>query len=101
VDVRQVEALAAFVRARIDEQVERCTRALRDSALPMDVHMAMSVALAGAENERLLVSRWRAAELSAPADPAAHRAAAPLELAVTMIARLYRHHADYDPRWAG
>lgn len=100
-DARHVEALVAFVRDRIDDQAERCTRALQQPDLPIDVHVAMSVALAAAESERLLVSRWRAAELSGSVDPCANRIAAALELAVTKLARVYRHHPAYDVSWGG
>ena len=100
-DARHVEALVAFIRERIDDQAERCMRALEQRDLPMEVHVAMSVALAAAENERLLVSRWRAAELSTSVDPCSNRVAAVLELAVTKLARVYRHHPAYDVSWGG
>lgn len=97
----QVDDLASFVVARINEQSERCHQALADPAVSLPAKMALTIALASCEAERVVVARWKSAEAAASnGDREAGRVAAALHLIVMMIARSYRFHADYDAAWA-
>jgi hypothetical protein len=95
VNSNRSDRLASFVAARIDEQEHRCMTAL-ERDLPMDVHLALSVALVGCQIERHVLNRWQLAVRESAGSEATQRVAAALEVGVMMMARTYRHHPDFD-----